>query len=83
MYDKVSMFLPKMYDTPDISKYLDHPKEMTDKETGDVEIFGGFEGLSVNSYPSGISITGSLAKFQNPSNIYPLDIHTNASLSAV
>ena len=78
MYDKVSMFLPKMYDTPDISKYLDHPKEMTDKETGDVKIFGGFEGLSVNSYPSGISITGSLAKFQNPSNIYPLDIHTTA-----
>ena len=65
-----------MRETPNITGFLSGGVEQTDIKTGEVSTFGSLEGLKVNVFTACISITGSLAKFLYPNNIYPLDRHT-------
>jgi hypothetical protein len=76
MYDKVKLWVARTGATPDVSNFLDKAKEQIDHETGEVCIFGGFDGLKVSIYTGGISIIGSLAKYLHPNNIYTLDRHS-------
>ncbi len=79
MYDKVNLYYPRLTGTPDISPYLDRAKEQTDRETGQVSIYGGLEGLKVGIYAGGYSIIGSLAKYLYPNNLYPLNRQSTAT----
>ena len=76
MYDKVKLIIPRVRETPDITGFLSGGVEQTDIKTGEVSTFGSLEGLKVNIFTGCISITGSLAKYLYPNNIYPLDRHS-------
>ncbi|HPQ79427.1 MAG TPA: hypothetical protein PLG47_03185 [Candidatus Dojkabacteria bacterium] len=76
MYDKVKIWLPVSKDTMSITRYLESPKDILDRETGDIRTYGKIEGLKVCVYPTGCSITGSMAKFLYNNNVYSLDRHS-------
>lgn len=82
MYDKTAFFYYRNRGTPDITNYLDRAKEQTDLTTGEVCTFGCLNGLKVEVYAGGYSITGSLSKFHYGNNIYPLDARETAEAVA-
>lgn len=75
MYDKVRLFLPKCRGMPDISQYLESVGEKT-SSTGEISIYGFVDGLKVTQFMGGYEVSGSLARFFYPSNIWPLSHHT-------
>lgn len=78
MYDKVSLWIPRTRDMPDMGSLLDEAKEQTNLKTGEVCTFGNIHGLRVSIYVGGVSIVGSLTRMLYSSNIYPLDRHSTA-----
>ena len=79
MYDKIKFWIDRatvgeQFST--IDNYLDSAKQETDLQTGEVKTFGSLEGLKVSIFMGGLSIVGSLSKYLNGSNVYPLDRHT-------
>ncbi len=72
--DKIRLYLPRTGATPDISQYLDNAMERTCRATGEVVVSGDIDGLSVYSHSGGYSVIGSLPKFLNGNNIFPLDM---------
>lgn len=75
MYDKVRLFLPKCRGMPDVCQYLDKVGEKT-SSTGETSIYGFVDGLKVTQFMGGYEVSGSLARFFYPSNIWPLSHHT-------
>lgn len=76
MYDKVKMWedrfkIAEAYDS--IPCLLDSAEEKTDRDTGEVTIFGELGGLKVNLYTGGMTIKGSLPKFLHGNNVEGLD----------
>ena len=78
MYDKVRLWLPKMSNTPDITPHLERAKIQTDLDTGEVCAVGYLDCLKVLDHTGGYQIIGSMSKFFNGSNIFPLDRATTA-----
>ncbi len=79
MYDKIKFWIDRAIvgdNYPSIGCYLDNAKQETNLKTDEIRIYGNLEGLKVSIYGGGISIVGSLAKYLNSSNVYPLDRHT-------
>lgn len=56
-----------------IASRLSNCKEVIDRETGEATSFGSLGGLKITVYESSLYIVGSLSKFLNGSNIYPLN----------
>lgn len=77
MYDKLHMRLERYAvgedKFPSIADRLSNCKQVIDTETGEVRSYGSLGGLKVTVYESSIYIVGSLSKFLNGSNIYPLN----------
>lgn len=76
MYDKVRLFLPKCRGMPDISRYLDNGGEKTNIVTGEICAYGFVDGMKINQFEGGFVVSGSLARFFYPSNIWPLSHHS-------
>jgi len=80
MYDKVKFWLNRSaidgasFHT--IADRLSKAVEQTDRQTGEIKVYGSLDGLKVTVFCSGISIIGSLSKYLYPNTIYPLDRHT-------
>lgn len=76
MYDKIKLFADRMIigdSYTDIARYLDEAYDVTNRNTGECNIYGSLNGLKVNVYPNGVSVTGSFPKFLHQgSNIYPI-----------
>lgn len=72
MYDKVSFWMERAAAGVDLSAvpgYLDGGDESRDIVTGATRIFGRLGPLSVNIYPHGVSINGSLPKYMTGDNV--------------
>ena len=79
MYDKVNFWVDRsdmagVFSA--IPNLLTRAKEQTDRDTGEIRVFGCLDGLKVSIYYGGVSIKGSLSKFFYPDTVYPLDRHT-------
>ena len=79
MYDKVNFWIDRadmagVFST--IPNLLTKAKEQTDRDTGEIQVFGCLDGLKVSVYCGGVSIKGSLSKYFYPNTVYPLDRHT-------
>ena len=76
MYDKVNFWVDRsdmseVFST--IPNLLTRAKEQTDRDTGEIRVFGCLDGLKVSIFCGGVSVKGSLSKFYYPNTVYPLD----------
>jgi hypothetical protein len=53
-------------------KFLDNAREQVSLETGEVSVFGSYKNLRVHCYASGISLKGSLSKYELGDNLQRL-----------
>lgn len=76
MYDKLNLWINKEDMAGAFSaipNLLTRAKEQTDRDTGEIRVFGCLDGLKVSIFYGGVSIKGSLSKFYYPNTVYPLD----------
>lgn len=83
MYDKIKFVYPTNQETSNSIENLVQKMENiqinTDFNTGSIKYYyGNFEGFKCNIFLGNITITGSLSKYFNPNNIYPLNRATTA-----
>lgn len=79
MYDKLNLWINKEDMAGAFSAIphlLTRAKEQTDRDTGEIRVFGCLDGLKVSIFYGGVSIKGSLSKFYYPDTVYPLDRYT-------
>lgn len=77
MYDKITLWLPRTRETPDVGKYLTNATDKSHSDTGELLFTSGYcKNMNVCIREAGISIIGSLPKFKYGTNIKPLDRRT-------
>jgi hypothetical protein len=77
MYDKITLWLPRTRETPDVDKYLTNATNKSHSDTGELLCTNGYcKNMNVCIREAGISIIGSLPKFKYGTNIQPLDRRT-------
>lgn len=82
MYDNVRLWMPRMWDMPDVGRYLEAARELADTSTGEMRVYGSCGGLKVSQNSFGVEVSGSLAKFLHGENITPMDLRGAADAVA-
>lgn len=76
MYDTLNFWLPRSeignFSLSDVGDKLTNAKEMADRETGEMWMYGDVDNLRVTASIAGVSVKGSLARFFLPDNTYTL-----------
>ncbi len=80
MYDKVKFWIDAAAGDTTLSAVADRlqvAKEYTDRQTGETQIIGDIDNISVQLHPNGASVICNFPKVLYNSNIYPISLKTS------